>query len=213
MRRSNRNMEAFSLSALDLFVSALGAFILIAISLFPHYLRGKEMQEELTRARVLLSSTQEELEESKVNLEEKQSELDEARVELAKTFLIVGIDWSLNGADVDLYITDPEGNEFSFARNNRRQTDFPDMLAQLSYDATSGPGIEIWQNPEAKPGSYRVRYRLYSRPAGERVPVTGQVFGRRGRIDLRPVTLSGPGESVDVATISVNSEGDVSVQQ
>ena len=37
MKRRNREVSIFSMSALDLFASALGAFILIAIVMFPHY--------------------------------------------------------------------------------------------------------------------------------------------------------------------------------
>lgn len=37
MRRTSREINIFSMSALDLFASAMGAFILIAIILFPYY--------------------------------------------------------------------------------------------------------------------------------------------------------------------------------
>ena len=37
MKRRNREINIFSMSALDLFASALGAFILIAIVIFPHF--------------------------------------------------------------------------------------------------------------------------------------------------------------------------------
>ena len=37
MKRKNREISIFSMSALDLFASALGAFILIAIVMIPHF--------------------------------------------------------------------------------------------------------------------------------------------------------------------------------
>ena len=37
MKRRNREINIFSMSALDLFASALGAFILIAIVMFPYF--------------------------------------------------------------------------------------------------------------------------------------------------------------------------------
>ena len=37
MKRKNREINIFSMSALDLFVSALGAFILLAVVIFPHF--------------------------------------------------------------------------------------------------------------------------------------------------------------------------------
>ena len=35
MKRANRSMEVFSLSAIDLFASAMGAFMLIPLIIFP----------------------------------------------------------------------------------------------------------------------------------------------------------------------------------
>ncbi len=40
MRARQRNISVFSISALDLFAAALGAFILIVLVLFPYYNRG-----------------------------------------------------------------------------------------------------------------------------------------------------------------------------
>src|ERR1700691_3233223 len=37
MRRPSRNIEIFSMSVLDMFASALGAFIMVTIILFPFY--------------------------------------------------------------------------------------------------------------------------------------------------------------------------------
>ena len=45
MKRKTREVNVFSMSALDLFASALGAFILLAINLhavFPQYWRSSE---------------------------------------------------------------------------------------------------------------------------------------------------------------------------
>ncbi len=46
LRRQNRNIEIFSISALDLFASAMGAFILVAVILFPYYLKRQEVEAE-----------------------------------------------------------------------------------------------------------------------------------------------------------------------
>jgi len=40
MRANRRNISVFSISALDLFAAALGAFILIVLVLFPYYKKG-----------------------------------------------------------------------------------------------------------------------------------------------------------------------------
>jgi len=40
MKSQRRNISVFSISALDLFAAALGAFILIVLVLFPYYRMG-----------------------------------------------------------------------------------------------------------------------------------------------------------------------------
>jgi von Willebrand factor type A domain len=59
-----RTMEMFSISALDLFASALGTFILLAILLFPYYLRQPSLETELAGARAELSASGESLQEA-----------------------------------------------------------------------------------------------------------------------------------------------------
>ena len=51
MSRQRRNLEVISISALDLFASALGVFILMSIVLFPYYLRQPSTEKDLQGAR------------------------------------------------------------------------------------------------------------------------------------------------------------------
>ena len=58
MRSRRRNIAVFSISALDLFAAALGAFILIVLVLFPYYQLGgtdtsMEELEETARLAIL----------------------------------------------------------------------------------------------------------------------------------------------------------------
>jgi F0F1-type ATP synthase membrane subunit b/b' len=59
-----RTMEMFSISALDLFASALGTFILLAILLFPFYLRQPSLETELQGAQAELAASAEALREA-----------------------------------------------------------------------------------------------------------------------------------------------------
>jgi von Willebrand factor type A domain len=59
-----RTMEMFSISALDLFASALGTFILLAILLFPFYLRQPSLDTELQGARAELTASAQSLHEA-----------------------------------------------------------------------------------------------------------------------------------------------------
>lgn len=64
MRAQRRNISVFSISALDLFAAALGAFILIVLVLFPYYRLGgvdvsfEELEEQVRKRREVASSTQ-----------------------------------------------------------------------------------------------------------------------------------------------------------
>lgn len=69
MRSRRRNITVFSISALDLFAAALGAFILIVLVLFPYYKLGgtdtsmEELEEMVEKRRLVASSTQSEMAE------------------------------------------------------------------------------------------------------------------------------------------------------
>ena len=67
------------MSALDLFASALGAFILISIVLMPYFLRVEP--DEVQRLRRSLSQAQTSLNETRQQIEEAQRQLEEARRE------------------------------------------------------------------------------------------------------------------------------------
>src|SRR5690606_20806128 len=51
MKRPSRELNIFSISALDLFASAMGAFILIAVILFPYYQQNSKIMQELEETR------------------------------------------------------------------------------------------------------------------------------------------------------------------
>jgi hypothetical protein len=170
---------------LDLFASALGAFVMIAVILFPYYLKDQEARAKESDASAAARS--------------------------GETFLVVSADWTVEGADIDLYVTDPQGREYSFSRPNRG----PEAVgeAHLSYDSRTGPGMEIWQSAAAQPGDYRVEYRLHSAPAGgEPVEVKGQIFERGGRQALPPRTLRQRGERQLAAVVAVAADGRLDVR-
>jgi len=69
MRSRRGNISVFSISALDLFAAALGAFILIVLVLFPYYKLGgtdismEELEEQVQKRRLVASSTQTDMSE------------------------------------------------------------------------------------------------------------------------------------------------------
>ena len=71
-RRASREIEVFSMSAIDLFAAAMGAFALLAIILLPYYqneLREKTPENAIAQ---LLRAAQ----ESSVETEEKKKALE-----------------------------------------------------------------------------------------------------------------------------------------
>jgi len=76
MKKKNREINIFSMSALDLFASAMGAFLLIAIMALPYYLKVdpdlvKKAQEAETKAK--------QAEQQRQECESQRAECEEAR--------------------------------------------------------------------------------------------------------------------------------------
>ena len=95
MKKRNRELSIFSMSALDLFASALGAFILITIVLLPFFpnlnMSGQEKAEleqaeaELEQAKAELAQAEAELERAQAELEREKAKLERTKAEAAKT--------------------------------------------------------------------------------------------------------------------------------
>ncbi|MGR3915001.1 MAG: hypothetical protein OD918_10930, partial [Gammaproteobacteria bacterium] len=126
MKRRNKEINIFSMSALDLFASALGAFILIAVVLFPFFPNVSPSETQITaqlrEARLQLQACQNSLAQSQAALQQSQAELQQSQSalqqcseSLRKKFLLVVISWG-SYDDVDLHIVDPQGNEFYYDR-------------------------------------------------------------------------------------------------
>ena len=57
MTRRNRDIEIFSLSALDLFASAMGVFVLLTVMMLPFYFKGKDFETEIGELALSLSQS------------------------------------------------------------------------------------------------------------------------------------------------------------
>ncbi len=77
MKIRSREINVFSMSALDLFASALGAFILITIVLMPYFLRAEIREAEL---RTALEEAHAAKNEIQASLEQEQSALRECQM-------------------------------------------------------------------------------------------------------------------------------------
>ncbi len=89
--RQRRNLEVISISALDLFASALGVFILMSVVLFPYYLRQPSTERDLAGARanqaaagISLSDARQVASEAQDAMAEAEARRSKARDELQK---------------------------------------------------------------------------------------------------------------------------------
>ena len=82
MRLRSKEISVFNMSALDLFASALGAFILITLVLFPYFPNTGDSQERVDEVKAQLAQANTELEETSVELEQTSAELEQTSAEL-----------------------------------------------------------------------------------------------------------------------------------
>ena len=233
MKFRNREINVFSMSALDLFASALGAFIIIAVVLMPYYLRiepeeVRRLRAALARAEAAEAETRQRLEQCQqreascrqelealrqeaAGLRNCQTELNACKQKLARAFLAIVIQWATDQHDVDLHVIDAAGKEFYY-----RNKTVPGRPGELSVDTTKGPGVEIWDVSEAPAGKYRVLYNLFDRH-GNRSPavVKGGVYHRDGhhRFRERHLRQQGRRNAVLVAVVTVGADGSVEVSE
>jgi hypothetical protein len=203
------------MSVLDMFASALGAFIMVAIILFPSYQKNRPIKEKQDAAIAELKRTQEDVDKTKAEAEKIEQQNDDikaeirkvplaqvelnqfkqgvaaCRIEMGTTFLLVKIEWQ-DTADVDLHVTDPEGNEFRSDATNKNGTTFRNSQGRLSIDTVIGPGVEVWQIPAVSPGSYKIEYVVNASPAGpsQRMAYSSTSLGRQSSLTRHLVTAT-----------------------
>ena len=234
MRRPHRNIEIFSMSVLDMFASALGAFIMCSVILFPYY--KKDVSQELAETNIELkkqtvkldietaaskelkaaiqmqAEKMEELLKINSSLNQCEKGLNKCQADLTKNFLLVQIDWKMK-IGVDLHVTDTSGNEFFWEKTNRSGRDFPNSKAQLSITTIgdSSGGIQVWVDPQATEGTYKVECVLPDIPDAD-VPVAVSVFDRFGRKPIVSATLRKNTPRSLIATIQIAGDGTVVVR-
>lgn len=85
MKKRSREISIFSMSTLDLFASALGAFMLITVVLLPFFpnlnISGRE-EAELRQAKIKLEQTKAELEQVKTELQQAEAKSERERAKL-----------------------------------------------------------------------------------------------------------------------------------
>ncbi len=210
MKRKNREINIFNMSALDLFASAMGAFLVLAVVALPYYLKvDPDLIDQLKQCKGQLQSTQQQLQQCQAQNQQLQAENEQLQRDLAKTFLSVVILWPSKD-DVDLHVIDPNDNEFYYKKDNRDRRDFPNSNAQLSWDVVTGPGAEVWDSSSPESGIYKIEYLLFTKRSSS-ATVKGKLYYRDGFIDLPEKTLSRSGQKVIAIKVKLDSDGRVTL--
>lgn len=216
MIRRNREITIFNLSALDIFASSMGAFMLLSFILFPYYMKNSEALERAKKAEEALKICQTETTQAKNEAEQARSEAQASRAQEQQcreklkriSFLAVVIQWKTAKHDVDLHVREPGGEEYYFSHPT-----LPGKPGILSRDTTNGPGVEVWEIQTPSPGEYLIFYELFSQNGNhEAAVVNGSIYYREGRHDLPQVSLTREKEKQPVARIQVSDNGDISIR-
>jgi hypothetical protein len=110
MRTRNRNFEVYSLSAIDLFASAMGAFIIISIIMMPDYQKEVRAQGDLKYLEELAGKTQALLDESEQGRRDLQRALFAAQTrqqELQAELATVSSEWETLQAEQQARLDQP----------------------------------------------------------------------------------------------------------
>lgn len=84
MKKKDRTLNVFSVSALDLFASAMGTFILIAIILFPYYLKTETATAQLKQNAAEIEKIKKRAAQAKAAAEKAKREAASAKAEAKK---------------------------------------------------------------------------------------------------------------------------------
>lgn len=215
MKRRNREINIFSLSILDMISGAMGAFLIIMVILLPYYKKDiidsqRELQQSRAAedaARKTAQAAEESARAAHADAEQYRQRAEAAAQQLAKTFLLVHIQWTTSLQDVDLHVIDPSGAEFYYEHKTH-----PGRPGVLSVDSLSGPGNEVWSISNAAPGDYRIYANLYdTHGVNEKPTITGSVIHRDGATALPPTQLAASRQKFLMAIVTVGADGRVNI--
>ncbi len=209
--RKNREINIFSMSALDLFAGALGAFFLLMMVLFPYYKKDNEILEKLAKSEAALRNCQSQSQQT-------SQQLQQCKRQLASGILLAVLSWdsddkqSIKRNDIDMFVTDPSGNKFSYLHQTN-----PNSRASISIDIQATPGFEVFEEPDIRPGTYTFEIALYKGSQYGNSMLTARVrFYTKDGGKTAPVIRIDPsqdaGRLIKVGSVIVGTSGEVDIQ-
>lgn len=171
MRRKSKELNIFSMSALDLFASALGAFILITLILIPYY-KKETVSPPDAPANTCPAPTPIPVCPScpvpAPPVACPTPTMPTAAVRIADNLLLMTVEWE-QVADVDLHVFAPEGHYYY------KSLSFPGSPGKFVIDNIKGGrnAIEAWKSYTPAAGEYTICANLYNsnriNPSGVRI--------------------------------------------
>lgn len=152
-----------------------------------------------------LESQNSELRKKCGDLEEARAKLRSCQEKLERKFLLVLISWPGVEDDIDLHVVDPQGREFYW-----RQKRHAGSSAAIEEDSQRGPGNEIWLNPDAGPGTYKIYYTYYKQATLGTV-VRGVIVHPEGKYQIENVRLTAQNQKILAAEVHIDQRGALSV--
>lgn len=240
MKKSSRAINVFSVSALDLFASALGAFILMSLIFMVFFTMTSKDSGEAEQTQTALERCEVQLAESVDASALAQCEMRLANSveasELAHCQMLLD---AAGGASNQLERVSEElkacqqtlkktfvlviaswstRDDVDLHVVDPRGREFyfaqktqPGTDAALEEDNIFGPGNEVWLHPSADSGRYRVCYKHFS---GLSSPIVrGSILWQEGKIEIPNVTLTQVNQVRMVVEVIVDESGRVSVDR
>ncbi len=184
MKKKNREITVFSLSALDLFCSAMGVFMILCFILFPYY--NKKSPEPKPEPPAPAPP------EPKPEPKPKPEPTPEPQEKLIPS-LTIALHWehrlcdtsgrkspywsTVTCDDVDLFVEAPDagdpGKTLLYGQNTRQH---PNSSAHFLVDSMRGGG-EVWLHPRVTPGKYKVYYSIAGKTSSRYMSVSSKYGG------------------------------------
>jgi len=171
------------MSTIDLFASAMGAFLLIALIALPYYLKKSPQCPD---CQVCPTPVPEQTCPVCPTIEPAQTCPPQASPMVMDKLLMIDMAWH-PAPDVDLHLFTPDGH---FYYDNKSIDGRPGFLYQ---DFQQGPAKEIWLATDPTPGEYEVCYHWFAGGHGAPIKVVGNVYKPSGTLVMPEVRLPSRG--------------------
>lgn len=186
MKRRDRELNIFSMSALDLFASAMGAFVLITLVLLPYYLKEApttpQPQQQCPEQQPVPSCP---ICPAPAPVPDCPVTPPTVIKKVVDNLLVMQMMWNEGNADVDLYVKTPDG-EFHY--NNKTISGKPGKITLDNRDGGRN-SLEIWMAYNPTPGNYHVYYKFCCGDRNSPVRASGVLDKPRGPVVIPEFTL------------------------